>query len=93
MPDLPLYPTVISVSLAVAAAAHRFGGVPFPVALVLVAAGVLVAGFAAYQAPEPAAPANLVQKMSRRVIARAIRWAVGTAILSVGTVVALLAVR
>ncbi len=93
MPELPTYPAVISVAVAVATAVSLFAGVPFPLALVLVVSGVAAGGFAAYKPQASAEGGNAVQRGIRRFVADALRLAIGTAIIAGGAVLAVLAVR
>lgn len=90
VPDIPPYPAVVAVALAVATAASHFGGVPFSTALVLVGSGVVVAWFASYKRPAAKQqPANLVQKATRWYFARVVRLAVGSAFISSAAVLLL----
>ena len=89
MPDIPIYPAVVSVAVAVATAASYFGGVEFPAALVLVGSGVVVAWFTFYKRPASEQTASLVQKATRWYVARLVRLAVGSALIATATVLLL----
>ena len=43
MPELPIYPAVVTVALAVAFAASHFAGIQFHVAVALIAAATVMA--------------------------------------------------
>jgi hypothetical protein len=90
MPDLPFYPAVILVAIAVAGAASYFAGVPLATAVVLLLAGVAVSGFIGYK-PTAASTATQPpgQRLAQRIVARAFRLAIGTLVLAFATVAAL----
>jgi len=90
VPNLEFYPASISVALGVAAAVSYFTGVPPATAVILVLAGLVVAGFTAYR-PEP--PESASEPPARRFlqaqIAKLIRLAVGTLVIAIVTIAAL----
>ena len=93
MPELPIYPAVVTVALAVAFAASHFAGIPFHVAVVLIAGGVVVSSFVSYKPPARTGEATPIQGAIARYVARLFRLAIGTAIIAAATVIALLAIR
>jgi hypothetical protein len=93
VPELPIYPTVLSLAVALAALASAFAGLPFAVALVLIVSGVVLAWFCGYRPRAPAQPGNPIQSSIRRYVARIFRLAIGAALIGLATVGALLAVR
>jgi len=93
VPELPVYPTVLSLAVALAAVASAFAGVAFPVALVLIVSGVVLAWFCAYRPQTSGEPGNPIQAGIQRHVARTFRLAIGAALLGLATVGALLAVR
>ena len=88
-----MYPTVLTLAAALAAAASAFAGVPFPVALVLIVSGVVLAWSCAYRPPATRESGNPIQSGIRRHIARIFRLAIGTTVIAAATVGALLFVR
>lgn len=93
MPELPIYPTVLSLAVALAAVASAFGGVPFSVALVLIVSGVVLAWFCAYRPQAAGERGNAIQAGIQRYVAQTFRLAIGAALIGLATVGALLAVR
>ena len=88
-----MYPTALSLAALLATAASAFAGVPFPVALVLVVSGVVLAWFCAYRPRALREPGNPIQSGIRRHIARIVRLAIGATLIGAATVGALLIVR
>lgn len=93
MLELPMYPTVLTLAAALATAASAFAGVPFPVALVLIVSGVMLAWFCAYRPRATGESGSPIQSGIRRHIARIFRLAIGATLLGAATVGALLLVR
>jgi hypothetical protein len=89
VPDIPIYPAVVSVAVVVASAASYFAGVAFSTALVLVGSGAAIAWFTSYKRPASEQQATFVQKATRWYFARVVRLAVGSALIATATVLLL----